>query len=678
MRIVKILGWIVGCLVLLLVAGGAALYFGGAPAVVWALEHPVSSAIGRQITIGGKLTLDWGAPTRIVAEDVHVANASWGSEPEMFTAKRLEIHLFARSLVFGPTHVPLVAVDGARLLIETSDKGEGNWKMALKSTAPQKRGQSPDLEQFVATDSVFVYRNGQTKAQSEVGIAKLQLDEKDPTAPIAIAADGTFQKQKLHLDGTVGALAELRDATKPYPVKLNGAVGDITVVADGAIGEPMDFDGVDLKLQLKGKNLDKLGDALGVPLPEFPDFHGTTQLVGGEGRWELRTMALVLGKSDLEGGIAIDTTPKVPTLRANLNSKFIDLADFKGLYGDKPANSSKPAKAEDPSGRVLPDTKINVGKLPGLNAEVTFDSTRIKATGGMPIERVSLGLKLQDGTLTLKPLRFHVAQGDVDLNVSFTPFTKTGPPHLNGAIDVRHVDLHELLRGAGTPMLTQTGGIVGGFIKIDTAGTSTREFLAAMNGDAGIFMENGQLSELLQQLAPINVLGALGVYVAGDKPIPINCFVSRFDIKNGVATATTLVLDTPTTNISGSGNLNFASETIYLSLVPRNKNFTAVSLRTPVEVKGTFAKPEYSVQAAGLAARLGAAVGLGIVFPPAALLPLIDAGLGENNACSAAYAAQQPPDDKTVQGNPPGDKTPGDKTPGDKTPSTGSSTVPKK
>ncbi|MBV9522293.1 MAG: hypothetical protein JO010_05845, partial [Alphaproteobacteria bacterium] len=48
-------------------------------------------------------------------------------------------------------------------------------------------------------------------------------------------------------------------------------------------------------------------------------------------------------------------------------------------------------------------------------------------------------------------------------------------------------------------------------------------------------------------------------------------------------------------------------------------------------------------KAGGLAARLGAAVGLGIAFPPAALLALMDTGLGEKNACSAAYAAQAPP-----------------------------------
>jgi AsmA family protein len=167
--------------------------------------------------------------------------------------------------------------------------------------------------------------------------------------------------------------------------------------------------------------------------------------------------------------------------------------------------------------------------------------------------------------------------------------------------------------------------------------------MARMTGDLGLFMENGQMSALLQELAPINVLGALGVYATGDRPLPIDCLVARFDIRNGVATATTLLLDTANTVVTGAGNLNFADETVMLSLAPRSKDPALVSLRTPVDVGGTFANRTYHLHVAGIAERLGAAVGLGILFPPAALLPLIDTGLGGQNACRTAYAAQQPP-----------------------------------
>src|SRR5437016_5248717 len=127
MRVAKIVGWVFTGLVTLLLIAAGTLWFGGARAVVWAVEHPLSRMIGREIRIGGPLTIAWGAPTKIVAEDIHVANASWSQEPEMFSAKRLEIDIFARTLLRGPTHVPLVALNGSKLLLETSDHGDRNW-----------------------------------------------------------------------------------------------------------------------------------------------------------------------------------------------------------------------------------------------------------------------------------------------------------------------------------------------------------------------------------------------------------------------------------------------------------------------------------------------------------------------------------------------------------------------
>ena len=152
------------------------------------------------------------------------------------------------------------------------------------------------------------------------------------------------------------------------------------------------------------------------------------------------------------------------------------------------------------------------------------------------------------------------------------------------------------------------------------------------------------------------VFASLGVLAIGDRPQPINCLVSRFDIKKGVATATTLLFDTANTTVTGAGNVNFADETLYLTLEPKNKHFAPVSLRTPVDIEGTFKKPSFHLHLGGLAARLGAAAGLGVLFPPAALLPLIDLGLGEHNACATAYAAQNPPGEPQPKS---GSSTPG-------------------
>src|SRR5262249_39070566 len=71
MRWLKILGWVLGSILLLLVAAAGALWFGGAPVLAWLIEHPASTLIGRDIRLGGPLTVEWGSPTRIVLQDVH-------------------------------------------------------------------------------------------------------------------------------------------------------------------------------------------------------------------------------------------------------------------------------------------------------------------------------------------------------------------------------------------------------------------------------------------------------------------------------------------------------------------------------------------------------------------------------------------------------------------------------
>ncbi len=644
MRLLRILGWVVVVLVVLVIAAGAALWVAGGPALAWLIQNPGSALVGRQIKIGGPVKIAWGAPTHITIDDLHVANASWGSEPDMFSARRLDITLFARTLVFGPTRIPLIALDGAKLLLEKSKDGQVNWK--LSSGTPKKRHEFPDLEKFLVHDGALRFHNGVTNAHTEVDIADLEYDAPNPDSPIHIGATGKFQKAPVRLAGTVAPLKELRDTAHPYPVTLYGALDQSQVVVDGTIAEPLEFAGVDLRLSLSGTKLADLASRLGVPLPPLPDFRATGELTGGEDKWEIKALSVSLGHSDLEGGLAIDIPPKkVPQITANLTSSFIDIADFTGLYGQKPATSSAPApRPDDKSGRIIPDTAIAVHKLPGIDAELSFYGTRIKRSGGVPLEKIAIGLGLHNGELELKPFRFHIASGDVDFNMRFTPPKENAPPRLQGDINIQHIDLHQLLSGPSIPaMLKQTAGVAGGFVKLETTGVSLREFLANMDGDVGIFMEHGQLSALLDQLAPIDVLGALGVYLRGDHPVPIDCIVSRFDVKRGVATATTLLLATPDVIVNGAGNLNFGSETITLKLIPYNKHATAVSLRTPVDIGGTFGKPEYHLETGRLVERLGAAIGLGIVFPPAALAPLVDTGLGESNACGQVFAAQGKP-----------------------------------
>src|SRR5690349_17330545 len=65
MRLLKIAGWVLASLLVLVIALGFALWLGGGPALAWIVRHPASAAIGREIRIDGPVSVKWGAPTRI-------------------------------------------------------------------------------------------------------------------------------------------------------------------------------------------------------------------------------------------------------------------------------------------------------------------------------------------------------------------------------------------------------------------------------------------------------------------------------------------------------------------------------------------------------------------------------------------------------------------------------------
>src|SRR3954469_10867394 len=69
--------------------------------------------------------------------------------------------------------------------------------------------------------------------------------------------------------------------------------------------------------------------------------------------------------------------------------------------------------------------------------------------------------------------------------------------------------------------------------------------------------------------------------------------------------------------------IHLKTEEINLGIHPHTKGFRVFSLRSPLYVKGTFKDPKVGVNVGALAVRGGAAVGLGLINPFAALIPLI-------------------------------------------------------
>lgn len=117
--------------------------------------------------------------------------------------------------------------------------------------------------------------------------------------------------------------------------------------------------------------------------------------------------------------------------------------------------------------------------------------------------------------------------------------------------------------------------------------------------------------------------------------------VSDFALTQGVLQTRALVFDTDEANIVGSGTVDLRNETLNYRISQEPKHFSIGAIHAPIDVTGAMKNPAIKPDPLELGARLGAAAALGVVFPPAALLPTIQLGLGQNNNCGALVRAAQ-------------------------------------
>src|SRR5262245_62296874 len=136
MRSRPITRWLIGVLVLVLLAGlGYALF----PFLIdeeqyrRPLEAGASIALGRRVTIEGPISLSLSLNPTLVLEDVHIANPSWSSRPDLLQASRLEARLSFLELLRRELVITKVFFDGVDILLEEGTNESNNWTFGIPS-----------------------------------------------------------------------------------------------------------------------------------------------------------------------------------------------------------------------------------------------------------------------------------------------------------------------------------------------------------------------------------------------------------------------------------------------------------------------------------------------------------------------------------------------------------------
>ena len=213
---------------------------------------------------------------------------------------------------------------------------------------------------------------------------------------------------------------------------------------------------------------------------------------------------------------------------------------------------------------------------------------------------------------------------------------RRAPIDTQAKIAVRGVELPKLL--ASAELAQGAVGRIGGDIAVRGQGDSVAAILGSADGEVALGMGRGRISNLVMELAGLDIAEALRFLLTEDRQVPVRCAFADFAVKDGLMTSRALAFDSTDTIIVGEGTVNLKEESLDLLLKPRPKDRSILTLRSPLRVGGTFKDPSFRPDFAALGLRGAVALALGSIAPPAALLATFETGPGEDSDCGGRYA----------------------------------------
>ena len=274
----------------------------------------------------------------------------------------------------------------------------------------------------------------------------------------------------------------------------------------------------------------------------------------------------------------------------------------------KPAQTAAPAKAGA-------DEPVDLSALKKINANGELRIGWLKLAN-VKSTSVRIKLKADGGVAELSPFSADLYQGSM---AGTLKVDARSTPSIAFKQDMKGIAIGPLLVDAiNNDMLTGKGNMN---VDVTTQGATVGALKKSLNGKAALNLMDGAVKgidiagTLRDAKDKLNVLKSQ-THVEGDKSkkTDFSEMSATFDIKNGVAHNDDLNMKSPLFRITGSGDIDIANETInYLAkptVVATLKGQGGADLEAmngltiPVKLSGTFAKPSYAIDFAGLATAL--------------------------------------------------------------------------
>ena len=608
------------------------------------VERVASSVLERPVSIQ-RLRASLREMT-IEADGIVIGNPAGFVDGSRFgSIDRLAATLDLRAAFHRRIHIVTLLIDRPQGDLGRGASGKPNWVFGTSSSSASK-GNPPDvlLGSIIINDGHVHIIDPVLKSDFIVDIRTEPVPGSDE-ARLVIDAKGTYVNEPIAAHFRGGSLLSLRDDSKPYPIDLKVDHGETHVSVEGTVQDPMSFGGANVRMHLEGKDMSELSDLIGVPLAPTPPYRLDGHLAYTDKRIRFDDFTGKVGSSDLKGKFAVDLSGKRPSIVADMTSETVDLTDLGGFIGTTPGKSSTPDQSDKQKEEhaeaaakttLFPDKPMDLSAVRNNDFDVHYSAKSIQGES-IPLDDLQVHLVIDDGVITLDPLKFGVGVGAV--TGTFSIDARPKQPVANADIELRQVDLRRIMQSTKT---FEGAGLVGGRAVLKGRGASLAEMLGSSDGNIKFFMTGGDMSALLVNLAGLDFGNSLLSAIGIPSQTEIRCMVSDFGVDDGVLGTRLMVLDTTAANVVGQGDINLRDQSIDYRIETEPKHFSIGSLPSPITITGPLKNPNIGVDKTALGARAGAATVLGVLLTPlGALIPTIQLGLGKDSDCNGLIASVQ-------------------------------------
>ena len=519
------------------------------------IERQVQARTGREFHIRGNLDVDLGWTPRICAESVSFGNAAWSRQPVMADARRAELHIALRPLLRGQVLLPQITLERPRLLLETNPRGgPGNWVFGepgqdRHAVPPRRHRPGP----------AALPRSAPSAPTSASASAAMRCRTAPQAAPVAVVGGGQWRGSAFRMRGNAASPLLLRDRDAPYRIDVRASAGATHAHARGTLLDPLRLRGFDLRMALSGRDMADLYPLLGLAIPTTPPY----SLDGHFSRDGHHLALQRLHRPHRRQRHARQTPASKPDARArtcapNLRSQRLDFDDLAGFVGGTPqagrgetANPEQEAKAAARPGQRPrhPRQAVRAGqaardgcrRAPARACASTHRGCRWTTWMRTCCSRAaccgcSRSTSASPTATSARPSAWTRAP------TPSPPAPTSMPPASTWPSCCREVKLAQ-----------NAIGKVGGKIDITGTGNSVARMLGSSDGTMLLGMGRGQISNLLMEMAGIDLAEMIKFKLSGDRLIPVRCAFADFAVDDGVMTARSFAFDTTDTILLGSG-----------------------------------------------------------------------------------------------------------------------------